>query len=71
METKFPITQKIPDTAFLQYQGRYAYRGSTHLHLSVLPDIHLLTACPFQRNLILDDNGITGPDWGHSELVFT
>ena len=28
-------------------------------------------ACPFQKNLILDCNGITGPDWGHSELVFT
>ena len=66
-----PGNKKIPDTAFLQYQGRYAYRGSTHLHLSVLPGIYLLTACPFQRNLILDYNGITGPDWGHSELVFT
>ena len=23
-----------------------------------------------QKNLNYDDNGITGPDWGHSELVF-
>ena len=30
-----------------------------------------MSMCPFWRNLIVDDNGITGPDWGHSELVFT
>ena len=34
-------------------------RGSTLIH------------APAKERLHFDDNGITGPDWGRSELVFT
>lgn len=31
--------------------------------------IWFLTAL-YANNHFIDDNGITGPDWGHSEVVF-
>ena len=62
------LHKKIPDTAFCNIRDDL---------LIVVPPIFISSSyqtnivCPFRRNLILDDNGITGPDWGHSELVFT
>lgn len=71
--TVFLIKQKSP--AMYLYTARddsSYYRGSTRIRLHVL---HLLrfvfiASKEVSQKPLTDDNGITGPDWGHSELVF-
>ena len=52
------MNKKIPYNA-IHCKGRVS-RGSTLLAISVFT----------KYNHFIDDNGITGPDWGHSEVVF-
>ena len=46
--------------------GRLFFHSSTRFH----PACSAARSCQDTKPLNYDDNGITGPDWGHSEVVF-
>lgn len=60
VQRTFLEIKKAPCTTLLQCKGRCVSRF--HPNCSML---NIKT-----QNHSYDDNGITGPDWGHSELVF-
>ncbi len=66
--TKIPLLRRIINAAEgddYSFSSRF-HPACPELH-QILPDRH---AADVQNHFIQDDNGITGPDWGRSELVF-
>ena len=65
-------TQKVPCTV-QTVQGTFS-RGSTHVIFLVkeiaIYNCRLYLFHIFRKITHFDGNGITGPDWGHSEVVF-
>ena len=79
--TIYIVTVVPPGFIFLLYtqqklipafKSRFARQKSTpeSYSFAIRQQVSDSSLNKIQKNLNYDDNGITGPDWGHSELVF-
>ena len=59
------IHRKSPSHVIQDHKGRACTRSRFH------PNCFRPGASASDRNHLFDDNGVTGPDWGRSEVVFS